>query len=91
MGIVTCFVETYQDARARFLNACAAAGISVTSYPNPSIGMSGERLFTDVARIGASDAPRVLIVESGTHEELLRAGRRYAQLWSHWSGSHEGA
>lgn len=67
MDIDTCFAETYQDARARFLKACTNAGISVTSYSNPSTGMSGERLFTDVARMGADNASRVLIVESGTH------------------------
>ncbi|MEU4443341.1 ABC transporter ATP-binding protein [Actinosynnema sp. NPDC050801] len=36
-------------------------------------------------RVVVMDAGRV--VESGTHERLLAAGGRYAQLWAAWSGT----
>ena len=36
-------------------------------------------------RVVVLDAGRV--VEHGTHDELVAAGGRYAQLWAAWSGS----
>jgi ATP-binding cassette subfamily C protein len=36
-------------------------------------------------RVVVMDAGRV--VESGTHEELLAASGRYAELWAAWSGT----
>ena len=61
------FSATYSDARAKFLAGCIETGATVTSYRNPESGPKGEALFTDVARLGPTDADRVLIVESGTH------------------------
>ncbi len=61
------FSASYAEARGKFLDACAARGLAVTSHRNPQAGPDGGGLFTDVARLGAADAERVLIVESGTH------------------------
>lgn len=63
----TYFSATYSDARGRFLAACLKAGARVTSHENPKRGPLGELLATDIAWLGAHDARKVLIVESGTH------------------------
>ena len=61
------FSGTYDEARKKFLVACEQQGLPLFSYENPAKGAKGERLFTDVARIGPEDAKAVLIVESGLH------------------------
>lgn len=61
------FSANYAEARHKFLDACAQRHLAVTSYRNPQAGPGGSELFTDVARLGPADAPRVLVVESGTH------------------------
>ena len=59
------FSPTYAEARKRFL---AAAGANLAgSYPHPLKGPDGGDLATDVARLGPTDARRVLVLESGTH------------------------
>jgi hypothetical protein len=62
-----CFASSYADARAAFRDACAASGIEVEARRHPLAGPDGAPLFLDVARIGASDARRVLFLASGTH------------------------
>ena len=63
----TYFPESYAEARARFLAACADAEIAVEQRPNPNAGPEGEALYSDVAWIGPKDADSVLVVLSGTH------------------------
>lgn len=58
---------TYEECRARFRAAAAAAGADQHSYPIEAPGPAGEHLTVDVARLGAPDASRVLLVMSGTH------------------------
>ena len=65
---IDCFADTYQEARQKFLSACASAGATVQSFRNPH-GMTpcGAPLATDVACIGAPSAKRILLTTSGTH------------------------
>lgn len=61
------FSANYVDARARFLDASARAGARVETITIPEKGPGGEALSTDVARFGADDAQKYLLVISGTH------------------------
>lgn len=68
MSVPSYFSATYSEARAKFLSACEARSVPVTSYLNDNAkGVEGEELYMDVARIGAKDAKKVLFVSSGTH------------------------
>lgn len=67
MGIADYFSADYGEARAKFLDACGAAGARVESFENPNDGPRGELLFTDVAELGLRDADAVLVLGSGTH------------------------
>ena len=67
MTVSNYFSATYQEARAKFLDASKAADARVESFKNPSVGPGGEALYTDVAILGASDAKTVLVLGSGTH------------------------
>lgn len=60
------FAQTYTEARAKFLDgACAALDVQCHLHPLP--GRDGETLAMDVARFGAADAQRLLIVSSACH------------------------
>ena len=61
------FAQSYAEARGKFLAACATAGLAVQSHEHPLKGRDGELLAMDVARAGAADAPRVLLVTSACH------------------------
>lgn len=61
------FSASYAAARARFLDACAAAGTPIETYENPVRGPEGEALGLDAAWFGARDARRVLVTISATH------------------------
>jgi len=63
----TLFSQSYAEARARFLVAAEAAGLDVQSHPHPMLGRDGEALAMDVARFGAADAKRLLILSSACH------------------------
>ena len=56
------FAGSYAEARAKFLDAAQTAGAALTGYPHddPTLG-------TDVAVLGPADAPRRLVMISGTH------------------------
>jgi hypothetical protein len=62
------FGSDYAEARARFLAAAETAGAALEAFEHPT-GRSpdGGPLAIDVARIGARDAPALLVVSSGTH------------------------
>lgn len=61
------FARDYATQRARFLAAATQAGGALSAYDHPLTGPDGGPLATDVARWGAADASRLLIVISGTH------------------------
>ena len=61
------FAVEYRDARERFLDACARAGVEPRTYENPLQGPHGETLATDAAWLGPDDAARVMVLVSATH------------------------
>jgi uncharacterized protein DUF2817 len=61
------FSENYGRARESFVSAAKLAGAHIRSFECPAGGPDGERLWTDVARIG-SDSPKVgVFLLSGVH------------------------
>lgn len=64
---VSHFADSYAEAREKFCAATAATGGSLRSLRNPTLGPDGGRLFMDVARFGAEDAPRMLVMMAATH------------------------
>jgi hypothetical protein len=58
---------TYDECRTRFRQAAAQQKLSVESYPIAARGPDGQELTIDVARLGAADAQRVLVVLSAVH------------------------
>ncbi|OXS94609.1 hypothetical protein PAP18089_03830 [Pandoraea apista] len=66
--IMSPFSDSYREARGRFAAAARKAGVEMTSHAIPDVmGREGEELATDVVRLGATDARRLLILTSGTH------------------------
>jgi hypothetical protein len=61
------FSTSWAQARAKFLDAARRAGASLREWPSPERGPAGEVLCTDTAWLGPPEAPRVLVVISGTH------------------------
>ncbi len=61
------FSAHYAQARVKFLEAAATAGLAIASHAHPLPGAQGEALAMDVARDGAADAQRLLIVTSACH------------------------
>ncbi len=61
------FSTSYKEARAKFLQAAAAAGLKLQSYPHPLKGAEGEDLALDVAYQGPENAEALLLASSGCH------------------------
>jgi hypothetical protein len=61
------FSASYAEARSKFLQACAQAGLAVRSHAHPLRGRDGEALALDVALGGPADAANLLVVSSGCH------------------------
>ncbi|WP_068824656.1 M14 family metallopeptidase [Pseudomonas sp. BMS12] len=64
---LTCFSQSYAEARQKFLDACADAGFAVESHIHPLSGRAGEQLAMDVARLGPANAANLLVLSSGCH------------------------
>ena len=67
IGINDAFSTSYAQARRKFLEAAAAAGMAIRSHEHPLKGRDGETLATDVALAGSPDARHLLIVSSACH------------------------
>ena len=67
ISIPKAFSGSYAEARIKFLEAAATAGIQVQSHIHPLKGRDGEDLAMDVARDGPMDAPNLLIISSACH------------------------
>ena len=66
------FGETYQQSRARFLNAARSDSRTVETHHHP-LGADGS-LAMDVVRYGKEDAACVLVLTSGVHGPELMCG-----------------
>ncbi len=58
---------SYVHARTGFLDAAAASGARIASFPHPMHGLENEELFVDVAEVGPADAEDIILIVSGTH------------------------
>jgi len=67
IGVAEAFSSSYAQARTRFLEAAAIAGVPVESHVHPLKGRDGETLAMDVARDGPPDAQGLLVVSSACH------------------------
>lgn len=62
------FPPDYEQARANFLSAAAAAGLGTTARVHPRAkAPGGKALFLDTATLGAREAETALLLISGTH------------------------
>lgn len=61
------FSQTYAEARRKFLDAAAQAGLAVQSHVQPLPGHDGEELATDVVLEGPPDAAGLLMITSACH------------------------
>ncbi len=61
------FFLGYDECRARFRHHAWRAGAGLAELPIAATGPAGQRLGIDVARLGAPEPRRVLLVVSGTH------------------------
>ena len=67
ISVPQAFSTTYAQARVKFLEAAAIAGVPTESHAHPLKGREGEDLAMDVARDGPLDAQNLLIVSSACH------------------------
>ena len=67
MAAAAAFSRSYAEARGKFLAAADAADLDVQSHVHPLLGRDGEMLAMDVARDGAADATRLLLISSACH------------------------
>jgi len=67
MRVADLFAVDYAGARAKFREAAAAAGAVLESHRNRVPSTAEPALVTDTAWLGPRDAPRLLILLSGTH------------------------
>lgn len=74
------FSTDYATARAKFLDACRAAGLAVQSHEHP-LSTPVCPLACDVARIGPGDASRLLVLVSGLHGVELFPGSACQTGW----------
>ena len=76
------FAASYAEARRKFLDAAAEAGLPVESKPHPLKGGDGEDLAMDVARDGPPDASSLLVLSSACHgvEGFCGSGVQVAAL-----------
>ncbi len=61
------FSSSYAQARVKFLEVAAIAGLRIESFAHPLKGRDGEDLALDVALDGSPEAKRLLIVSSACH------------------------
>jgi hypothetical protein len=61
------FSRDWAEARAKFVDAAARAGAELRAWPSPVRGPGGQALSADTAWLGPRDAPKALVVISGTH------------------------
>ncbi len=75
------FTLDYRLARERFRAAAFATGARLWTLPVAGLGPRGEALAVDVAELGDSDAPAVLLVSSGIHGVEGPVGSAVQTTW----------
>ena len=87
------FAASYAQARRKFLDAAAQAGLAVESKLHPLVGSEGEELAMDVARDGHPHASSLLILSSACHgvEGFCGSGVQVAALRDAQWREHTGA
>ena len=65
--LTSAFSSSYAQARVKFLEGAATAGLSIESFAHPLPGREGEALAMDVALDGSPDARRLLMISSACH------------------------
>jgi hypothetical protein len=81
-GASDAFAPSYAQARGKFLQAAADAGLAVESRTHPLRGLEGEELAMDVARDGDPNASKLLVLSSACHgvEGFCGSGVQVAAL-----------
>nr|BFD40914.1 M14 family metallopeptidase [Pseudomonas sp. FFPRI_1] len=64
---LSCFSQSYAEARQKFLQSCTSAGLEVESCLHPLPGSQGETLALDAALFGSPKAANLLVLSSGVH------------------------
>ena len=67
IAVTDAFSTSYAKARVKFLEAAVIAGLQIESHNHPLDGAEDETLAMDVARDGALNADKLLIVSSACH------------------------
>ncbi len=67
MNVSGFFSSAYAQAHTKFLETCASLDLPVEHHVHPERGSQGEKLATDVVRIGPDEARYVLFTMSATH------------------------
>jgi Protein of unknown function (DUF2817) len=67
ISIPKAFSGSYAEARVKFLEAGATAGLPTQSHAHPLKGRDGEDLAMDVTRDGSMNAQNLLIISSACH------------------------
>lgn len=67
ISVPSAFSSSYAQARVKFLEASATAGLAIASFAHPLQGKDGEDLAMDVALDGSPDAKELLIMSSACH------------------------
>jgi polar amino acid transport system ATP-binding protein len=71
----------FAELRQRFRNAAERASAELIEYLHPLHGPAGEVLATDVALLGQRDAPKLLVLISGTHGVEGQFGSACQTAW----------
>lgn len=74
------YPSSYRQARERFLELAAPLG-KPAHHPSGGQGPDGDTLFSDTLWLGPADAPRVLVLCSGTHGIEGHAGSAIQCDW----------
>jgi hypothetical protein len=81
------FARDFVQSRDRFLAAAVRVGAALTNISHPLKGSQGENLATDVARIGSTEADRLVVLITGVHGVEHYAGSACVCDWLQGGGA----
>ena len=88
MNFSQCFARSYAEARQKFMACCIEKANVIDSWQHPLRGITGEKLYVDLAWFGDLSASKVSVLLSGTHGIEGFAGSGI-QLASIQTGLHQ--